>query len=356
MLHFIYTVPRSESLARRVVDKAIGASNGIIPPLHRSGVDAFIPWKHPIRAPHSISYHLLGALKKRAPTRFYSMYEHGVCKVAKNDLVLAQPLPLGGFGSTRPKTDDPRSVTSRTIREHRATRNIIIMPYAHDELLVSWAHDLLSHTSEVVFIGGKIWSEQWEERSPFADLTFERRIHVDMGIDPIDYPRVKSRFNPKGKRKYLYIGHTSWYKNTNELERIAELIPHFEGGHIGGGSIRGWKKIANFADLTPEYMSKLAEEYDFFVNTSTADAQATTILEQMCFGLIVACTPESGYDHPSLIRLHTSDTRHNVRILSALQDKDEDELLAITEENRRIAVTQHSWERFTTQILDFIGL
>lgn len=355
MIHFAYTVPRSNSLLRRAVDKTI-AKTQIVPPLHRFGNDALIPWTHPIRAPHSISYHLLASLRERGPVRFYSMLEHTEAPLGPSDVFLGSPLPLGGFAyDSRPTADDPTSITSRTLRSARPTgRKILIMPYANDPLLVDWAKDLAeNYADSIILIGGDIWTRNWES-TPFGTIPQEKTVRLDMGIDMQDYPLVKKSFNPKGKRRYLYIGHTAWYKNTSELERIAEAIPNFEGAHIGAGTIRGWKKLANFATLSPEYMSKLAEEYDIFVSTSTADAQATTILEQMCFGLVVASTPETGYSYDSLVALSTYDTEFNRKELEALQYADESELFERAAQNRTVAATRHSWEQFTDTALRFI--
>lgn len=355
-VHFAYTVPRSPSAVRRGFDKIIGKTAGIVPPLYRAGNDAFIPWGTPIRAPHSISYHLLHAFRERGPVKFYSIYEHVRPLLEADDIFIGSPLPVGGFGGTRTDHDDAESVTSQAVRGYLGNKRIVLMPYAHDELLVSWAKELVAAADSVIFIGGKIWEERWEELSPFRNIPIKRRTRVDMGIDPIDYPVVKTHFNPRGKRKYLYIGHTAWYKNTAELERIAERIPGFEGAHIGAGKIRGWRKLADFADLTSERMRTIAEEYDIFVNVSTADAQATTILEQMCFGMAVACTPESGYAYDSLTKLSTIDTEHNIRALETLQNADENELLSLSRENRKVALTRHSWDRFCETVCDAAGI
>lgn len=354
-IHFVYTVPRSSSKVRLAIDKLITLSNAL-PPLHRFGLNALIPWKKPVRAPHSITYNLLKELKKLGKVKLYSMYEHGVCKLKDGDVFIGQPLPLGGFGSSRADKDDPLSVTSRTLREYKGSSHpkILIMPFAQDELLVSWAKDLaINYADKVVLIGGDIWTKDWH-KSPFSKLDPSRVTRIDMGIDPTDYPKVKKTFSPPGQRKFLYIGHTSWYKNTAELERIARALPNFQGGHIGGGHIDGWKKIADFADLTPAYMSKIAAEYDIFVNTSTADAQATTIVEQMCFGMVVASTPETGYDIPSLIRLSTNDTVANVRALTALQNASDGEMHRIAEKNLQEVHQRHSWKQFTDPVIEIV--
>ncbi len=359
-VHLVYTVPLGKTLLKRAIIKGLRLAHTT--PLHRWATDALIDWQHPIRAPHSITYNLIRAIRARGHSiRLYSLYERGVIRHRPEDIVIAAPLPSGGLGVTREREDDRASITSRTIREYPSARNYIIMPYAHDEQYSMLAHDLIGENNKAgggaIFIGGKIWERDWKTRSPLADLGDLRKVHVtEMGIDASEYPFVKNRFNPKGKRKYLYIGHTAWYKNTAELERIAERMPEYEFAHIGGGEVKGWKKLTNFAPLTREYVAQLAQEFDIFVSVSTADPQATTIVEQMCFGFAVACTPETGYDYPSLTNLRTGDTEYNVRALLNLQNADEEELRARAHANRRIVEEKHGWGQFTDRILNFTGI
>ncbi|OGX25000.1 MAG: hypothetical protein A3D10_04045 [Omnitrophica WOR_2 bacterium RIFCSPHIGHO2_02_FULL_48_11] len=357
VVHLVYTVPLGKTLLKRAIIRGLRLTH--VTPLHRYANEALIDWQHPIRAPHSITYNLIRAIRARGYTvRLYSLYEQGVIRRKPGDVLIAAPLPTGILGVTRERKDDRASITSRTIREYPGKQNYIIMPYAHDEQYSVFAKDLIQENNRAgggsIFIGGKIWEKDWESKSPFADLGALRKVHVtSMGVNAAEYPFVKSRFNPKGKRRYLYIGHTAWYKNTAELERIAERMPEYEFAHIGGGEVKGWKKLANFAPLTPEFVARLAEEFDIFVNVSTADPQATTIVEQMCFGFAVACTPETGYDYPTLTELRTNDTEYNVRTLLHLQHADEDELLTCSRVNRQTAEERHGWGQFTDRILDF---
>ena len=100
----------------------------------------------------------------------------------------------------------------------------------------------------------------------------------------------------------------------------------------------------------------MSEEYDIFVNTNPADPGATTIVEQMCMGFVVACTPETGYEYPSIVALSTTDTEKNVALLKALQYADESELLEMTRTNKEIAETRHTWVKFTKKITDFMEI
>ncbi len=357
-IHFAFTVPRGASLARRAFDKLLNTLHST--PLHRLGIDELIPWQHPLRSIHAISYHLLHAFKQRGyPVRFYTVYEHSVCHLKPQDIFIGMPLPANGFGERWLGSDDRASVTSRTIRKYPRNKNFLIMPYAHDEMYVGWARDIVAQNAAqgggTILIGGGKWSKNWD-CSPYRDIPFPGLLHVRMGIDHNEHPRVKLHFNPKGKRRYLYMGHTEWYKNPKELERLAHALPQFEWLHVGGGRLKGWKKIAEFISLTPSAMEALAKQADFFVSVSTADPGATTILEQMCFGLVVACTPETGYELSSLIPLSTTDTEANIKTLLDLQTVEEAELLIRASQNRTIAIDQHSWKQFCDSVLEFMRL
>jgi len=357
IVHLAYTVPRSDTYVRRGIDKFIEKSG--LPPLHRPGWDALIPWKHPIRAPHSISYHLLHKFKKLNDVKYYSMYEKRPAILGKGDIFIGAPLPAGGYSHDTPPThNDPLSIVSQTFNRYSSpdNRRYLVMPYANDPRLVSWVKDLVvSHADGVILIGSDRWTRNWENGA-FNFLARERVLQVNMAIDTAEYPRIKKNFNPPGKRKYLYIGHTGWYKNVAELERLASQTPGFQGAHIGIGNIPGWKKIADFASLSPSFMKEILHEYDIFVTTSTADAQATTILEQMSFGMAIACTPESGYEYDSIERLSTHDTGRNVETLLRLQNADENELLERALKNRELLKKHHSWETFCDSISSFINL
>lgn len=348
-VHFIYTVPRG-SLFHRAWNRAAGY--GLVPRLYRTGHDALIPWKHPIRAPHSISYHMLHALKERYRVRFYSAYEHGVCDTKAGDIVIAHPVPV--LPHVPPREIDKESVTYRTFYEKHDITKVIMMPYSHDAQYTAWWSDLVrDHGKNCIFLSGKIWMDTWE-RSPFKDLDIRNKFRMDMGLDLRDYPRVKTSYNAPGTRGYLYVGHTGWYKNIAELERIAAAMPGYRFGHIGSGKIQGWDKISEFADLTPSFMGDVGRDYDVFVNASYADPQVTTVLEHMALGFLVACTPESGYSYPSLQRLSIDDTAFNRAQLEALQQVGEADIEKRIADNVSVLRANHSWDTVTRNTITFI--
>ncbi|TSC63502.1 MAG: hypothetical protein Athens041674_69 [Parcubacteria group bacterium Athens0416_74] len=342
----MYTVPFGSNVVRRGLDKALRISH--VPPLHRTGLDALIPWQRPIRAPHSISYHVLHALQKHGKVRFYSLYEKGCIHLADEDIFIGQPVPHGGFSlNGRPTTDEANSVTSATLRYYEGSKHskFLILPFANDEGYISWARSISTYADGLILVGGAFWRKDMNN-TPLGNLTTRRVLALNMCVDSREFPLLQ----------FLYVGHTGWYKNVAELERVAASMPHFEGGHIGSGHIKGWKKISDFASLNRAFMAKVAEEYDIFVNTSSADPQATTILEHMCFGFPIACTPESGYTYDSITRLSVSDTEFNCRQLSTLRNVEENTLRELSSRSYQHVVQSHNWKSFTDQTLSFLDL
>ncbi len=347
--HLIYRIPRHSGILGKIYDKVFFTIPWLIPPWR---YNLFIPWRKPNKAPLSISYNLLKTFRASGKVRFYDLHEKRTCHLSQNDILLA--LPCKTLDEVSWKHPSVFKITAKTFEAYPAHKNkFLIMPYTHDVQHNSSIIGLVKkHGENVILICGEYWTDTWD-KSPIKPYV-KNLLRVDMAIDSDDYPTVKEAFNPKGERKFLYVGHTEYYKNTKQLETIAKIIPNFEGGHIGRGSIKGWEKISNGADLTPEFMGAIAKKYDVFLNTSKADAQATTILEHMCFGFLVACTPESGYSYDSIIPLSPTDTSYNVRQIKKIQNLEEGEILRLTRKNREYAIKFHNWETFSKKITDFI--
>lgn len=350
-LHFIYTVPAG-TVFHRTWNKL--ARLGILTPLYRSGSDFGCHWTHPIRAPHSVSYQILKALQKQYRVKLYSIYEHGICKTKPGDIVLAQPAPT--LPKVPPEDIDRKAITYRTFTERSDITKIIIMPYSHDATYTRWWSELVrEYGRNCIFISGEPWFKTWDEASPFKEYVIENKLRIDVGLDANDYPRVKKTFNPPNKRGIFYVGHTGWYKNKEMLEALAKRMPDVRFTHIGQGTIAGFEKRDAFAKLSPEYLTLLGETCDIFINVSTGDPNATTILEMTSAGFVVACTPESGYDNPHFVKLSAHDVEKNVADLTALLTLPEEQLVQQTEENRAYVLERYAWKGITDQVLAFVA-
>jgi glycosyltransferase involved in cell wall biosynthesis len=345
-LHLIYTVPRG-GLLDRIEDRFVKVFG--LPPSYRNGSTR--RFRRPLRSPHSVSYHLLEALKKKYRVKLYSMYEHGVADTAPGDIVLAQPAPV--LPHVPPQEIDKKAITYRTFTERKDITKIIIMPYSHDETYTRWWRDLVrDHGTNCIFISGEPWMATWEEKSPFRDLPIQNKLRIDVCIDAEDFPLIKHSFNsPRG---VFYIGHTSWYKNTRMLEAIAEAMPDTKFGHVGLGEVQGFEKVSDFAALTPDFLRKLSKTYDIFINASTGDPNATTVVEMLSSGFPVACTPQTGYEGPWYTKLSTNDVAGNVEVLRGLQALSDEELIRRGREGSEYARKHFSWERVMQDVVAFV--
>jgi hypothetical protein len=354
-IHFVYAVPPASSGVFKGINN-LAFKTGLFPPLYRYGINSLIQWPYPVHAPYSITFHLLQALKKKHRVRLYDLKEKSSCPVKKNELLLVHPFPeLNSFPWKNP---DYHMIGYKAIADHPNGKAIVISPYNHDLNQVGWLTEIFKLKKDLKFIAicGSYWMKNWDQ-SPFYDiLNKENILRVNMAIDAAAYPFTKRSFSPKNKRKFLYIGRTDYPKNTIALENIAAAYKGFEGGFIGNGNIKGWKKISDFSHLTPEFISQISGEYDFFLSTSEADAQATTVLEHMSMGFGIACTPESGYDYPTVIRLDKKDNLFNCSQIEKIQNMEEEMILEMTQKNRAIVEEEHSWSKFSKEVLDFISI
>ena len=119
-----------------------------------------------------------------------------------------------------------------------------------------------------------------------------KMIHLDLAIDRKDFPSLKTSFGAAGKRRVLYIGHTSRGKNTAYLTEIAALLPDTEFAWIGKGvrPIHGLT-AHGFVDYDSTAGKELLAGFDFFLTVGNADANPTTILEAMSWGMVPISVP-----------------------------------------------------------------
>lgn len=314
-------------------------------------------WQVPTHAPFSITKALHKSLKQHHNIKLYDWYDKAALKLAIGDFFLFHPVP----DSTQNPHDErlwsthySNNIAYKTLLNNNSAASALLIPYTSDS--DNWLSELIKLAKGRVFIlCGEIWAKHWRQESPYKELS-PHPVRLDMGIDFTDYPFVRSRFNPIGKRRLLYVGHCAQYKNPAALEAIAELLPEVECSHIGYGELKGWKKISESMRFTPRAASEVVNSHDIFISCSRADAQATTILEQMAFGTPVLATPESGYEYSNLARLSINDHQHNLKLIRELLTTPESQLFEIAKVQRGLAERNHSWDLFCNRVLHQIEL
>jgi glycosyltransferase involved in cell wall biosynthesis len=342
VIHFAYaTDPGSgRALSTRLRRRAVWAAQGrgLQPSLvgRRDAVDVGA-W--PQRAPVTITARLYEALRARAPTRLYDWTERVEVPAGPGDVLLGHPHP------------DARSAWNRACLEQRAGVRIALLPLSHRMAEANAFLDpYVPRLDAILGIMGPYWWETWRE-GPFAHWA-DKITPVDMAIDVARFPRVKRGFNPPGRRTFLYLGGEGPQKGTHLLSILFGQARGHRCVWVGTGHGLPHLEHRGFAELTPAYVRRLAEECDVVVTMGVSDANPTTILEAMAWGFPVCATPESGYHRtPELTLLSTTDMAHNLRVLARMQEAPEAELVALADGARRRVEAEYGWDRFLATVL-----
>ena len=105
-------------------------------------------------------------------------------------------------------------------------------------------------------------------------------------------------------------------------------------------------------DFSEQEVKKLIQEYDFLITVGSADANPTTILEAMAWGLVPVCSVQSGYNGFSAIRNISIDCIEDaITTIKYLQSVPEEQLKKWQQENLTQLDIHFNWNRFCSQVL-----
>lgn len=249
----------------------------------------------------------------------------------------------------------PLSTFRRSAAQPGWRRVLMLAPYHHgDAVQVAWAEPVLRRSDLWLAVTGDHWSRSITT-SVYAHWA-PRMVHVDLAVDRGDFPALDRSFNPPGQRRFLYIGHTGWPKNTAYL---AELAARLGPGRVawmgkGPGEIPGVTALG-YQDFATDAARRLVARHDFVLSVSGADANPSTILEGMAWGLVPVCTPESGYDaRPGIVNLPLGDVEGAARVLRRLDQAPTKELERARALNWEALDRHFNWDRFAAQVTEAI--
>ena len=312
----------------------------------------------PKRSPFENTKHIFQGLSSRIPTLLYNLNEQIHCRFESDDIFLGHPyFPFQNGG---------QGVTELSLEQSARPKVFGLISPLHCNTDIETVHinksyleaiDKLLPQSDILFaIMGQYWWDQWPSSS-FAHW-MPKMVRLDMAIDTKYFPRVKKRFNRPGSRGYLYIGKNDPMKGVGFLSTLSERFGDTRFGWIGSGAeIPGVPRVSTARALTGEFMSKIAEEYDFFISPSQADPNPTTILESMSWGFPVVCTPQSGYYETAYMRnIFYDDEDRSIEVLRELQYADESKLTRMADEARDVVEQQYTWNRFVDTICNGLNI
>ena len=245
------------------------------------------PHEQKARTPDAIGFNLAKKLKAYGyKVHSYDLYEkpNDDFTPTKNDILLGHP---------RWERNNTFNLLSR---KKGWGRVIVLHPFCPLDL---WTYAHLYFycifADRFIAITGKYW-EKNVRYTPFAEWTGKFR-QIDLAIDQNFFPTVKKRFNPPGKRKFIFIGNHTHYKNVSFLDKLAGRLKNIEFHRIGPKS----KKFKNLIQHGAHELSSLEsvniiKGIDFMITAGNLDANPTTVIESSSMGLIAICPVGSGYE------------------------------------------------------------
>lgn len=360
--HLVYSVPFTQNMVGGRIERRfrkmfhdLNMPIGLLKNRQPRNTD-LCDW--PVKSPFENTRNLYLSLNRKIPTLLYHLTERVPCRFSSDDIFLGHPF--------FPHLDGQYGVTEMASKEKTRPWKFALITPLHCDVSIATTHidrsflkDVgeLFPVADVLFaIMGEYWWNQWDE-SPFRHWK-AKMIRLDMAVEVLHYPRVKHRFNPPGQRGYLYIGTSDHRKGSDFLGQLMGFLGAYPRGWIGyGPDIPNVPRISPDRALAPEFMAEIAEQFDFFVSPSRADPNPTTILESMAWGFPVVCTPQSGYyETPYRRNIYLDDLERSISVLEELQYADEADLLRMANEARQVVETQYTWDRFTSTVIQHLGL
>ena len=307
-----------------------------------------IHWVYPtgpqVRTPFAIGRRVAAALRDRGyDVVQWDWDDDRVIEPERGDVLVGHPHYI------------PWTVFRRSARRPGWRRIVAVVPYSHGRVeQVAWLEWVLPQSDLFLAITGPYWFAQVRESDCAHWLP--KMVHVDLAVDRSEFPRVKTRFNPPGKRRFLYIGSAEPYKNVPYLSRIARRCAPTEFAWIGGDRTLPGVRTLGFHDFGTDAGRAAVAEYDFVISVGDSDANPTTLLEAAAWGLVPVCTPQSGYDRsePGFVNVPLNDVEGAARVVDELQRCPEERLLGLRDANDRRLDAHYTWDRFCLQVIEAI--
>jgi hypothetical protein len=284
------------------------------------------------------------ALKDKFNFKIYSWLSTAKINPEEGDILL---------GHTH---SNPLTIFRRSMKNSKWKKVIMYQPYNEDIYSLSYLYSVLPHVDIFLALCGPYWFKRIK-KSIFSP--WKKKIqHINLGIDYKEFKFLKKKFNKSQKRKFLYIGNDYQYnnfaKNTKYLEQISNFFDKKTFGCMGN---KKFKKMNNYGwvNLKSKNVRKILSEYDFLIHTSTNDANPSTILEAMSWGLIPVTTKQCGYDNEKgIINIPLKDLDSCVKILKKLQSLPNRKLLYYQRQNYQRVKQFYNWNNFRKKIRSIV--
>jgi len=293
--------------------------------------------------PFAIGNELGRRLQADYPVRFHDWRSTERLDIGPGDVLIGHP-------HRRRHTAFQQGLATPALR-----RRLVLAPYVPDLRQVAWLDPIVSRCDLFLAITGRYWFERIAESS--LRRWAPKMRHVDLAVDRARFAPLPRQFNPPGRRRFVYIGHTAHNKNVGYLAALQSACPETRFGWIGRAGRRGIAGVEAFGilDFAQTASRAILSKFDFLLTVGRCDANPTTILEAIAWGLVPVCTPQSGYDgQAGIVNLPLDDLPAAVARLRMLQECPTQELLTLQAEGRAALDSHFHWDRVYAQVRDAI--
>ena len=304
-------------------------------------------------APWSIGYNLAAGLRKRGHQVQCYDWDEQVCIFpdSPDDILIGHPHPDPGKCFRTSMVAPWKKVCSiapwNGSDEYRRDQEYVWGKVDHHFAIcgVGW------WAKAGGYDGPDFWGDIQDRR--YAD----KFTRLDMAIDPQYFPPLKQSYNPPGERRFLYIGCTVPIKGTEYLGDNAHDLGLFRSGalnpalgHVGHGKVK-CATAHGYLDLQCAKGRATVAQYDYLIMPGIHDANPTTVLEAMSWGLIPVLSTGCGYadgDFHGYTLSRTCD--EDAKLIESLQRADETLLMDLAAKNRDLVQSRYTWQRFIEKV------
>ncbi|MCX8522066.1 MAG: hypothetical protein ORN28_11100 [Rhodoferax sp.] len=296
-------------------------------------------------APDVIGRHVGAALSGYARVRFHPFHQIRCIRPRPGDVLIGHAYPCAW------------STLRWSMRQPGWGRRILLQPFSLDEREHGHLDALIDQCDLFLAITGDHWLSELPH-SRFARWAPKIR-QLDLGLENSHFPPIKTRFNPPGQRKLLYIGNDHPGKGLDYLDCIAQMLKTeitWLGPRRSTSAARYiGLKHHGFMDWSHPQTLQLLAGYDFLVMAGSFDACPTTVIEALAWGLLPVCTPTTGYANtPGVVNIPSGDVAAAVAILCDLQNQPEAALERVRTAGRLQLSERFKWSRFEALVCDAV--
>ncbi len=297
------------------------------------------------QAPYTITRHVYDFLASKTQVTYHQWDEVSNMIIGKDDILLGHP------------HYDERTIVQQIVRHQTCKAKLLIHPFHTNRVQDNIPFDHLVKCADKVFsICGPYWTDTIDN-TPFASWK-PKIIRLDMAVNLDHYQFFRTKFN--SKRNLLYVGSAMPQKNLGLMRAIMSKLPNVTLHCFGGGG-HGLEALSNVVlyprvELTKQKLMEIVNVADVFINTSISDASPTAMLEAAAIGFPIMCTKESGiYNQPMVTELSLSDINYNAHIINTVLNYNDERLMGMALETRKMIEHTHTWDKFNNKLWDEVS-